>query len=1112
MMKKAHRMPADWLAFPTIPASRSSGAEPGVASQGTKLVSSPQSRIKIRCPNCQTDGSARPELLNRRVSCKHCSHVFRVIPVDGEVSVKGIGTSVSSASAIVPVSPALDTLRTELDLAQKVARKAEAREAALQKELDQLRDQLEQTIESTGDEARNGRLDEELRFLRNQLDKSRLEGEAEARRRRETAATLTAKAAEHAEALKRLRQEFEAARIEAEGRSTAEIGSLRDQLQRNLDELDGTKKALETARLERDTVLVEHSRALGASKRQLAQLETRLEESEGTRSHRDQLARELEVLQKRLAETEQVASEHRDGLEASRLDRDQVKAERLAEVGDLRDQLDKALASSADAAILRQELDEVRASSAEVGDLRDQLGKALASSADAAILRQELDEIRANRDRLAEEFEALQAKVAEDERRQNTWNSPSTEFDIPHLVDPDEAGSPPQLESESTVFDGGAGKFQIEADSLRTELAELAGRLEEKEAEFGELTDRGKAEALALRRELYDARLEIENATKMNRGLADRVRELEAAPAPAPIEPAVPAIDPALSEAERRKIVDAAVKGAWADFERRLAETQAKLKAANIRADLMEAEARESREQISARERALDQFGEGSSFGGEVSSMTSVRILDARGTARITPADAEARLALARQLAVERKDKTLIDRIGKMTEKVKVDLEARNYTLAETLVRGAEIETGLDPGGFSINGLRIFRASPTILGSLAALAASFDRVMRQGDLEAIRTTINEMKTILGDQVGLPEIRRPGRTPATRRPIAPADAFRLFIDALVTESWLVRPVVQKKPLPDTSLGTYAALIEACCVARKAAQTIDPEQVSFLDEIIQASCLMLTRRQQADGHFAFLDPRGKASKASSVVEGMVAQRSDAVKDGWVVHVDPIGLAQVETGGCGIALATAGAAFGRDNWIQASRKAAEWAVAQPSLPNFVATAASASLVARSYLDKGEDPDLVGLVRKLSMGLLPGQSENGRWVDPGSATTPNHLLILRALHDAWEAIPEDRKQLRRELKASIDRAMASLLEECKALGVPSQGGALRVLIRHQNLFQDDPQAPADPRLEAAILDSVTAIQELCHDGPKAKLGVAADQLAALMEISSDGLASVAP
>jgi hypothetical protein len=255
-------------------------------------------------------------------------------------------------------------------------------------------------------------------------------------------------------------------------------------------------------------------------------------------------------------------------------------------------------------------------------------------------------------------------------------------------------------------------------------------------------------------------------------------------------------------------------------------------------------------------------------------------------------------------------------------------------------------------------------------------------------------------------------------------------------------------------------------------------------------------MLTRRQQPDGHFPFLDPRGKPSKLATVVDGMIAQRSDAVKDGWVVHVDPIGMAQVETGPCGIALSKAASLLKRDEWFVASQKAAEWAVGQPCLPNFTGNAASIGLVARSYLDTVEDPHLVGLIHKLDFGLLPGQIENGRWVDPQSATTTNHLVIFRALLDAWEAIPPDRRDIRKDLKHSIDLALESLLEEHKALGAPPQGANLRDLVRLRDLFPDN----YDLRIEPAILDSATVIQELCHDGPRPKLGVPADQLASLM------------
>jgi hypothetical protein len=988
--------------------------------------------------------------------------------VEGELPPKPSAISVSSASAIVPGSPVLEKLKTDLEKARKDASEAEAREASLRKELDQLRDQLDQTLTSTGveEEPKSRLREEELRFLRDQLDKARAEVESEARRRRETAATLAAKTNEHAEAIQGLHQKFaqiqldHQGKVEAEARATAELATLRKEIERSRGELAEAKSAIDLIRFERERIIADHSRASDLSKSQITQLESRLVESEATRAHRDQLAGDLEGLQKRLAESERLIVEQKESLEALRVDRDRLEAARLE----------------------------------EIAELRDQLGKALASSADAAILRHDLDEVRADRERIHGEFETLLAKIAEAERREADWGYPSTEADLPAQADPAAEG-PTLVEDQSTLFDHGAESLMREADELRSTLAELTGRLEEKDAELVELSERAKNEAKGLRRDLYDARLEAENASKEKGELAEQVRSLEAMMANS--RDLAPQIDQASFDAKLRSAVDEAVKGAWADYERRLAETQARLKAANTRADLMEAEARNSHEQIAARERSLDAVGDGSSFGGEAASMTTIRILDARGTARLTPADAEARLELARQLAVDRKDKALIDRVAKMAQKVRGDLEARNYTLAETLVRGAEIETGLDPGGFSINGLRIFRASPTITGNLLALAPAFDRIMRDGELETIKTTIDEMKTILGDQAGLPKILRPGRTPTTKRPIARPEALRLFIDAImITESSLVRAVVQKRPLPDTALGTYASLVEGACIARKVSETVDPDQTSFLEEIIQACCLMLTRRQQVDGHFAFLDPRGKACEAATVVDGMVAQRADAVKDGWVVHVDPIGMAQIETGPCAIALLTAGKALGRAEWTKAARKAAEWTVGQPCLPNFVANAASAGLVARSYLDNQEDPMLVGLVRKLSLGLLPAQAENGRWVDPQSATTSNHLLILRALLDAWEAMPLDRVEFRKELKRSIDLAMASLLEECRVLGVPAQGGTLRDLLRYRDLF---PEAH-DARIESAIVDSVTVIQELCHDGAKRKLGVPADQLAALM------------
>ena len=1081
-------------------------------------------RIKIRCPQCHRDGKARAEHINRRVSCKYCSHVFRVTPVEESAEVpaappmvaparpkpgsaasgrhaarqridgledelKRLRDELSAQSAETPAFGWAEAqaaeLREQLAEAQEEARKAGAllreaeaarsriekvlhaeaeelraevarareehseRERALLGEIAGLREHLDETVVASPGADRVRSLEDELRIAREDLAQARDAAEAADRDHRSGLAELEA---QHSRALDEGRGQLDRSRAEIEA---------------------GHRQALDAQRLDRERADAEAGRSLEEAREQLAGARADLEEFAATREDRDRLAAELEALRGRLDEAS-------GELERSRADREsevQGLREELAiiragvEDSDAtREQLAHARARLEEADAARRDLEEAReradrlaadleAAQAQLAEAR---ARAEAVEAEAEPNRRERDEARVQRDRASEELESLRTRFEEVQRAQEDWDFASTEMEVP--------------------------KFQASVDEVAGEVAAQA---------HAKLA----AEAEALRLELAEAREAAEAASRARDELAARVRRLEEVPVTAALAPATAALAPTEDapaiDAARRLAVDEAVKGAWADFERRLSETQAKLKAANARADLLEAEAREAREQAGSRRQGLGLEDDDSSSEFQA-SMTSIRILSDRGTAQLTPADAESRLALARQLAVERKDKSLIDRIAKMAEKVRDDLEARNFTLAETLVRGAEIEVGLDPGGYSIHGLRIFRPSPSIVGSLAALEPAFDRVLKQGDLGTIRSTIGEIRTILGDQAGLPDIRRPGRTPAVKRPIEPAEAIRLFLGAVEAEQWLTRPIAAKRPLPDTSLATYAALVEACSEAYLLVEKHAPEKLGLVDQILQACAAMLLRRQQPDGHFPFLDPRGRPSKLATVVEAMVARSPAAVKDGWVVAADPSGVAQVETGHCGIALLSAGAVLNRPEWTQAALKAADWAADQPCLTSFPANARLAGLLARAYLVVRQDRHLAALASKLGLGLLPAQVENGRWLDALAAQTPNHLVILQALQDAWEALPADRAPLRAELKAGLDRAVDSLLEECKALGVPSQGWALRALVRQRDLTRPD----LDPRLEPAIVDSATVVQELCHDGAKPKLGVAPDQLAALARV----------
>jgi hypothetical protein len=1013
----------------------------------------------------------------------------------------------------------------------------------LEDELRIVREDLEQARDAA--EARDRGHREALDTLQARHDLALAEAQGQLER-----ATAEARAAE----ARRLetqahRLEAEAARADLEEGHAGEIQAIRA-------ERDAARQALDDHRADRERVDAERDRAIEQMQELLARAQAELGESGATREHRDRLAGELDGARARLEEVERLASEATARADQASSDRERSRLDHESEVQGLREelsivraglqdseatreQLEHARARLEEAEAARRDLEEARdradrlaaeleaqratlaeaegresearskadAILAEVESLREQLARSQAGPSEADVIRRERDEARIQRDRVVEELDLLRARVEEAERTATDWDFASTEVEVPrYQAATAEAQARANAEIEAlraelaetrelvarkdAVLADMAMDLALERDKA-DETARQAGRADA-EREFAEERARVTDEVEGLRRSLGEALDAAEASARSQEELSGRLRRLEAAPTPTVAS--TPTEDAPAIEQARRLAVEEAVKGAWADFERRLSETQGKLKAANARADLLEAEAREAHDQIASFQKGVE-LGDISSFEEMAASMTSIRILSDRGTARITLTDAEGRLALARQLAVDRKDKPLIDRIAKMVDKVRDDLEARNYTLAETLVRGAEIEVGLDPGGYSINGLKIFRPSPAIVTSLTALIPAFERVMKQGDLASIRSTLGEMRTILGDQAGLPEIRRPGRAPAVKRPIAPAEAVRLFVGAIEAEQWLMRPIANKRPLPDTSLTTYASLMEACSEIRPAVEEHAPEKVELIDKIIQACGQMLTRRQQPDGHFPFLDPRGKPSKLATAVDSMVAQSPLAVKDGWVVAPDPLGAAQAENAYCGMALLKAGAALKRPEWAQAASRAADWAAGQPCLPYFLANALSAALLARAYLDAGQERHLAGLIAKLNVGLLPGQVENGRWIDAATAQTTNHLAILQALHDAWEAVPPDRGLLRDELRASLDRAAASLLEECKALGVPAQGGALRALVRHRDLTRPD----LDPRLEPAILDSVTVVQELCHDADKPKLGVSPDLLATL-------------
>ncbi len=445
--------------------------------------------------------------------------------------------------------------------------------------------------------------------------------------------------------------------------------------------------------------------------------------------------------------------------------------------------------------------------------------------------------------------------------------------------------------------------------------------------------------------------------------------------------------------------------------------------------------------------------------------------------------DAEARLRVAIQLAREKNDRALVGRVSAAQRALREQPD-------EEKLRVLEREVGIDPGGWSMHGLKIFRPTPEFLARRDALNRALNDAM-QKDVAAVLAVCADVRQLLGEQAGVPDARREGER-AEPKPLTQADAARLFIAALESEKKGLREISAGKTIGTNKPRFYAEIIQGCCEARPAVQKFLPEKLGDLDKLLAGACAILLRLQQPDGFFPLPDLRGKDIRFGEMIEKQIAGHPEAVKDGWIVRADSEGGTQFDSGLCGVALLTAGATMQRAEWTQAGRRAADWALAQPCVMNFNYKAFSVGLLAHAFRVTGDARYLAGALHKVELGVLPGQTANGRWLDPHNARTVYHLIILRALHDLAEALPAEKKAEREEILQASARATGALLDEFEKAGITAS--ALRELQRHAALLPHP-----DVRLNAMLELNRAVIVQKCQRGDRVKLAVALTELAAL-------------
>ncbi len=463
-------------------------------------------------------------------------------------------------------------------------------------------------------------------------------------------------------------------------------------------------------------------------------------------------------------------------------------------------------------------------------------------------------------------------------------------------------------------------------------------------------------------------------------------------------------------------------------------------------------------------------------------------------SARSLDFETEARLKMALQIAREHNDETLVDHVKKAGGKVQT---MTNPYGIEPLLREVESAVGIDPGGWSMAGQPLFRPSPGILEGSPLIRKKLDAALLSGSLPEITAVITEWEAVLGNQAGLPDGRRPGDHPGSLT-LDEAAATRLFVEALKSEGSAVRELTDGQPLPDQMVRFFGYVLDGLSAIRPSVRVHAPDELAALDELARGVAKVLLILQQPDGHFPFPDLRGKNIRFGEMIEKQLAAGTVEVKDGWVITADPDGGTQFDTGVCGVALLTAGKVFDEPTWTAAGLRAADWAVKQRLVTNFNYNAFSVSLLAHASMASGNQAYLDDALTKFELGVAPGQSSNGRWIDAHNARTVYHVIILRALGDLLDALPHDRAEAVTRVKAVAEPALGALLTEFDAMGITVE--CLPELLALHRHF------PGHERLPSALAHVAASVEQKCSKGTRVRMGAQPHQLAAVAAMLREG------
>ncbi len=306
------------------------------------------------------------------------------------------------------------------------------------------------------------------------------------------------------------------------------------------------------------------------------------------------------------------------------------------------------------------------------------------------------------------------------------------------------------------------------------------------------------------------------------------------------------------------------------------------------------------------------------------------------------------------------------------------------------------------------------------------------------DIAAVTKAVEGIRRDLGDYAGVPEVKPEYGSPVERSvpDLKAVEAIirRSFDSMKGSDAW--ERAAHAKPYGQPRLReTFRTTVSDL----RAFEAGIPNAADYRADAIIGLNYLITQ-QTSSGVFGYpYDPEAKEGLKSQAAALVVEGTKHGIKmteGAWMIDDLDEGGLQFDNGEAGAALLYAYALTHDNKYLNSARRAADWAIGRRLVPNWNYNSYSGWLLARMYRVTGERKYLDAAIDKFEVGVLPGQMENGRWVDQHNARPQYHALMIRNLVEYSLALEQAKDSRAAEVRSKTKLALGSLAEEAIRYG----------------------------------------------------------------------------